>query len=66
MNKETTAAIKASSITALIGSAVLINIGNPVAWAALGAATIQVGKVAYANAKLKQQTQYDSDQDRVV
>jgi hypothetical protein len=43
----------------------LITIGNPVAWAALGAATIQVGRVTYNNAKLKRIAQLHNDQDRV-
>lgn len=65
MNKEATAAIKAGTATALIGGAILMTIGNPVAWAALSVATIQVGRAAYRNAKLKTDRHLD-DQDRVV
>jgi|TARA_R100000005_G_scaffold95755_1_gene78589 hypothetical protein len=65
MNKETTAAVKASATTALLGSAILMTVGNPVAWAALTVATIQVGRTAYRNAKLNSK-RYHDDQDRVV
>lgn len=65
MNKETKAAAKAAASTALIGGSILMAIGNPVAWAALGVATIQIGKAAYRNTKLNQDRRHD-DQDRVV
>lgn len=65
MNKETKAAVKASVSTALIGGSILLTVGNPVAWAALGIATIQIGKAAYRNTKLNQD-RYHDDQDRVV
>jgi|TARA_R100000084_G_scaffold83310_2_gene38923 hypothetical protein len=67
MNKETKAALKAGGSTALIGGAILINIGNPVAWAALAAATFSVGKAAYLNTKHPPKlTSHNRDQDRVI
>jgi len=67
MNKESKAALKAGGTTALLGGVILINIGNPVAWAALAAATFTVGKAAYLNTKnppkILGQTQ---DQDKVT
>lgn len=65
MNKETRAGFKAAFITALIGSAVLITIGNPVAWAALLIAIIKIGGVAYQNAKLESSRRHD-EQDRIT
>ena len=64
MNKETKAAVKASTSTALIGGAILLTIGNPVAFAALAVATYQIGKTAYRNAKYNNDRRFD-DQEKV-
>ena len=65
MNQETKSGLKAAGTTALLGGAVLITIGNPVAWAALAVATVQIGKAAYQNSK-HEQKQLHADQDRVI
>lgn len=64
MNKEATAAIKAGTATALIGGAILMTIGNPVAFAALAVATYQIGKTAYRNAKYNNDRRFN-DQERI-
>jgi hypothetical protein len=65
MNQKTKSGLKAAGATALIGGSILLTVGNPVAWAALGVATIQIGRAAYRNTKLNQDHRLD-DQDRVV
>lgn len=67
MNKESKAALKAGASTALLGGAILINFGNPVAWAALAAASFGIGKAAYQNTKHPSSlSSHTKDQDRVI
>ena len=51
MNKHQRAAAKTAGTYGLLGSAILLCVGSPIAWGVLGYGTYQIGKSVYKRSK---------------
>jgi hypothetical protein len=51
MNNPQKSALKAASLTAAVGGAAVLMLGNPVAWAAVALGAYRMGKHAYQKAQ---------------
>lgn len=51
MNNAEKSALKAAGLTAAVGSAAVLMLGNPVAWAAVALGVYRMGKHAYQKAQ---------------